>query len=209
MCGRYQLETEEEIWQYQYIIQEWNAKFSGKSEDLPDGFKTGEIAPTDPALVLTRDGLEVMRWGFSESFTKAPIFNAREDKVWESRLFADSAAQRRIVVPTSGFYEWKSEAQLDLLGQPMKPYKVKYLFKLDEEQSLFLGGFYKQCILPNGEKKPCFTILTTNPNDSMKDIHDRMPVILRRSELNAWMTDKTAAEEIMMRVQPDLIRIAA
>ena len=178
-------------------------------QDAPmtGGYKTGEVAPTDPALVLTPDGPRVMRWGFAESFTKAPVFNARIDKVRESRLFADSVAQRRVVVPTSGFFEWKEEAQLDLLGDPMKPYKVKYLFKLDGEDALYLAGIYKTCVLPNGEARPCFTILTTEPNDSMRDVHDRMPVILRKSEIDAWMNDNAAAGAIMDRIQPELVRI--
>ena len=74
---------------------------------------------------------------------------------------------------------------------------------------VFLAGFYKMCIVKDGTPQPCFTILTTEPNDSVKDVHDRMPVLLRRSELRAWMTDKAAAEEIMTRVQPELVRIAA
>ena len=207
MCGRYQLESEDDIADICQILQEWPAQLSGKVGDALPEYKTGEVAPTDPALVMTQNGLSVMRWGFVESFTRAPLFNARQDKVWDSRVFADSAAQRRIVVPTSGFYEWKNETQLDLLGQPMKPYKVKYLFKLDDEPALFLAGFYKMCVVKDGAPQPCFTILTTEPNESMRDVHDRMPVILRRSELDAWMTDRAAAEKIMTRVQPALIRI--
>ena len=204
MCGRYQLGSEEDIEEICQILQTCSAEFSG----VPSGYKTGEIAPTDPALVMTQDGLVVMRWGFAASFTKVPLFNARQEKIWDSRMFADSAAQRRIVVPTSGFFEWKNEVQLDLLGQPMKPYKAKYLFKIDDEPSLFLAGFYKMCTVKNGASRPCFTVLTTEPNESMRDVHDRMPVIIKRSEFNAWMTDRTAAEEIMTRVQPKLIRIA-
>ena len=196
MCGRYQFEGIEE-------------KIAAFCQVEPDEFKQGEVAPTDTALVLTKDGARAMRWGFAEDFSKAPIFNARQEKVMQSPLFSDSFAKRRVVVPTSGFYEWKSEADLDLLGMPMKPYKIKYLFRLPDEPVLFLAGFYKMCIVKGGEAQPCFTILTTEPNDSMRDVHDRMPVILKESELAAWLADDAFAAAIMPRMPPALARTHA
>ena len=196
MCGRFQLDTEVEISEFRKIVQEVTEKF-----------KVGEVAPTDPALVVTRNGPAVMRWGFAESF--ATIINATQEKAWTSSVFAESTEKRRIFIPTTGFYEWKPEYQLDLLGMPMKPYKVKYLFKITNEPILYLAGIYKECVLKDGSIRSCFAILTTAPNESMKEVHDRMPVILRKEELEAWMTVTLAAKDIMQRTQPELTMIPA
>ncbi len=110
-------------------------------------------------------------------------------------MFRRSLAQRRCVLPTTGFFEW---------GPGEDGAKRKYRFNLPETRALYLAGFWNDF---SGEKN-C-VVLTTAANASVEDIHDRMPVVLLREQLEPWVRDAAFASELMGRVPPPLEKCEA
>lgn len=143
------------------------------------------VAPTQPAPVSRIDdegerGLAVMRWGFTPSWSKdgkpGPI-NARSETAASNGLFRSAYKSRRCLVPASGFYEWK---KLD------SGTKQPYLIRLLNDPILCFAGLWESWH-GNGKTIDSFTVLTTEPNELMASIHDRMPVIVRPSGFDGWL----------------------
>jgi len=132
-------------------------------------------------------GVSEMFWGFENPYRKGLIINARSETAREKNLFAESIARRRCVIPASGFYEWDR-------------YKARYRITLPCKQLIFFAGFYREEQSVNR-----YTILTTEANDSMIRVHDRMPVIISRDEIRPWIYDDTKLSEFLGRKQPELI----
>lgn len=151
-----------------------------------------DVRPSDASTVICggRDGLSTsnMRWGFSNPYRKGLIINARAETAREKNLFSESILKRRIIVPASGFYEWD-------------PYKSRFRFTMPGNGLVLLAGFYHE------EKGiPRYTIITTEANDSMRPVHDRMPVMIGRNEIGAWIQDDEKLAEFLERPQVQLVR---
>lgn len=93
-------------------------------------------------------------------------------------------------MPADGFYEWSHDEK-----------KVKYLFTLDGLRTIYLCGLYKLI-----DREYRFVILTRPANESMIEIHDRMPVIASQNTVRAYLTDVNAAKEIITVANPMLLR---
>ena len=89
-------------------------------------------------------------------------------------MFRRSIAFQRCVIPATGFYEWDAA-------------KHKYFFQMPG-QPIYLAGIYDTISGVN-----CFIILTTEPNDSVAPIHDRMPLLLSHEQVRPWLVDAGAA----------------
>jgi putative SOS response-associated peptidase YedK len=113
-------------------------------------------------------------------------------------MFRAAAFSRRLVVPSTGFFEWR---RVDGRKQ-----KDKFLLRLPGTPMLYMAGLYNLYRLPDGREEGRFVILTTAASGSVADLHDRMPVILGPGEREAWLSDGTAAGEILSRTGPDLRR---
>ncbi|OQB16015.1 MAG: putative SOS response-associated peptidase YedK [Firmicutes bacterium ADurb.Bin193] len=188
MCGRYVVDVDEA--EIRDIVNE-TVKNLGN-------VKTGEIFPTDRAPVLNnRLKPTVMEWGFPNFRGKGVIINARAETVLEKRTFKDSVLSRRCIIPTTGFYEWKKNRHT----------KDKYLFTLPQSPILYIAGFYNS-FDTGGARSDKFVILTTAANESMREIHDRMPVVLTRDSIEAWACDTDFAMEILNKPPPELLRSA-
>ena len=105
-------------------------------------------------------------------------------------MFRKSMLERRCAIPTTGFYEW---------GPTPEGKKQKYEFQIPGQTELYLGGIWNEFA---GERR-C-VIMTTAANASMDGIHDRMPVILQKGEVETWVKDTEAAVDILHRVPPQL-----
>lgn len=197
MCGRYTVSTEEEVIEIREIIREINQKLAGTQEITL--MKTGEICPTDIAPVLAiQDGIRrarLMRWGFPSFTGSGVIINAREETALQKPMFRAPLQARRCVVPSAGFFEWSHD----------KTKKEKYLLRLPKSPALYMAGIYDTFWDKNGKPYLAYTILTTAANASVSPLHDRMPVILREPELDAWLLDNAAARELMSRTGPELV----
>ena len=129
---------------------------------------------------------EFLKWGFPGFDKGRLLINARAEGVRTRPTFADSFANRRCVLPAAGFYEWDSS-------------KEKVVFRLLDRPLLYLAGIYR----PYGAEKR-FVVLTREANDSMKPVHDRMPLILTKEEVRPWVGDTEAAEAILAKELPRL-----
>ena len=106
-------------------------------------------------------------------------------------MFRESLLRRRCAVPSAGFYEWDAR-------------KTKYLFRLPAQPCLYLAGLYDMF---GGERR--YVVLTTAANDSVRDVHERMPVLLPRDTLEAWIHNAAAARAWLGAPMPALTREAA
>ena len=183
MCGRFYVDAsmEKEIWG---VVRELTRK-----EKVPT---VGEVKPSDSSLIIkgSRQALDVeaMSWGFRQFTGSGLIINARAESVIEKPMFKDSILQRRCVIPASWFYEWNRQ-------------KEKITFKREDSSILFMAGFYQR--YEDGNR---FVILTTDANESMRPVHDRMPVILEKHELEDWIYDFGFMRETLGRVPRKLRR---
>jgi putative SOS response-associated peptidase YedK len=187
MCGRYNftVEQSDEILE---ILEKLNAKFQGKEA------RTGEIYPTNLAPILIEENHEaspvLSAWGFPKFDQKGVIINARSETAFEKRMFRSSLLDRRCIIPSTGFYEWNSE-------------KKKFLFRMEGTNALYMAGLYTFY-----QEEMRFVVLTTEANESMKDIHIRMPLVIPKHEINTWLMDNSATSDLLKKVPPQLVKEA-
>jgi len=186
MCGRYNF-TVEQSQEMEEILEKINVKFHGNKG------KTGEIFPTDLAPILIEEHKEIAptlsTWGFPNYNNKGVLINARAETAFEKKTFRESLLSRRCIIPSTGFYEWDSE-------------KRKFLFQQNSTNALYMAGLYNYY-----DEVMRFVILTTEANESMKDIHHRMPLVIPKEELSEWILDSRITNEILHRVPPLLNKI--
>ncbi|HPE16803.1 MAG TPA: SOS response-associated peptidase [Oscillospiraceae bacterium] len=191
MCGRYTVYTEAQYEEMRGIVREAGRRLSGGGT-----VKTGEIFPTDLAAVMTPAGASPMVWGFPRWNGGGVVINARAETAAEKRMFRAAVFSRRLVVPSTGFFEWR---RIDGRKQ-----KEKYRLFLPGTPMLYMAGLYNLYRLPDGREAGRFVILTTAANESVAPLHDRMPVILAPEEKEAWFSDGAAAGRILSRPGPAL-----
>lgn len=186
MCGRYQFSTRA-CRTFQRIVQAARRQSGPGSENFP---LNGDVAPTAMAPVLVaRDGrvtAEFQQWGIP-GWRGGLVINARAETVCEKPMFRRSMAAQRCVIPASGYYEWDAG-------------KHKYLFRLPG-RPLYLAGVYDHV---DGQDR--FVVLTTAPNRTVADIHDRMPLLLTHEQVRPWLTDARAALQLLTVEPPPLER---
>jgi len=182
MCGRYQF-TAEQADEILQIIQEVEAKYGSNAAE---GIRQGEITPgcKMPVLLASDEGPtpELMVWGIRTP--KSMLINTRAETALEKPTFAESARYRHCAVPSTGFYEWDKA-------------KRKFQFSLPCSPVLYMAGIYD---VRNGV--PCYSILTTAANDSMREVHNRMPLVLEREQVEPWLFDLKATEQFLCMIPP-------
>ncbi len=188
MCGRYTGFVDES--------RELLDIYTAAGSAYPDvNFRSGEIFPTNTVPLLTVNGGALSPipavWGFPGFRGKEVIINARAETAAEKYTFAESLRCRRCIVPTTGYYEWSRE-------------KKKFLFRLPDENVLYLAGLYN--VYADGVR---FVVLTTSANDSVADVHHRMPVILKKDQLESWGHDTAFARSHLSGVMPPMDRYMA
>ena len=143
------------------------------------------IAPTKTVIVVSDDGtrsLTEMRWGLIPSWAKDPtignrMINARAETVATKPAFRVALRKRRCLVVADGFYEWQQQ------GRTKQPFHIA----LKSGEPFGFAGLWDTWTAPDGgEIKNC-TIITTEANEVLKPIHDRMPVILTREAEAVWL----------------------
>ena len=188
MCGRYQFSTGE-YKEFQQIVRDAQRRSSGQHNELNFPM-AGDIAHTDEAPVLVASGSKVVaefqRWGIP-GWRGGLMINARAETLCEKPMFRRSIAAQRCVVPATGYYEWDKE-------------KHKYFFQIPGKP-LYLAG-----IFDNVEGVNCFVVLTTKPNTTVHDIHDRMPLLLSSEQIRPWLTSAQDALQLLTIVPPALVK---
>ncbi len=178
MCGRYYVDddTAREI---EKIVQ--NVEKSLKKEPV-----RGEIRPSAMAPVVYQQEHYLtagkMSWGFPRYQKNGLLINARAETITERPTFRDSALHRRCVIPANHYYEWNTDRE-----------KVSFWRK--DAPLLYMAGIYQ---LFQGQAR--FVVITTGANDSVRHVHDRMPLILESDELERWVTDDQAVDFILNKI---------
>lgn len=160
------------------------------------------IAPTQPVAVVSlqpktgRRGLAQLRWGLvpRDALGKERGFiNARAETAWEKPSFSEAFAERRCLIPATGFYEWQ---KLD--ARRRQP----WLIRLATPGPFAFAGLWEPAAAVPGATASC-TILTTEPNEVARPIHDRMPVILDPADYVRWLdASVTIAAELRPLLRP-------
>lgn len=178
MCGRYGLShTRSEIEDFFQV-------------EIPEEYAPRyNIAPTQPVLIVRenrhkpkgREAAHVV-WGLIPPWAEdikigQKMINARCETAADKPSFRNALKRRRCVVPISGFYEWK--------GAP--GHKQPYYITAADGQPLALGGLWEVWSGPNGEEIESCTILTTSANQTLRSLHDRMPVIIPQNSIPTWL----------------------
>src|SRR5882757_2447263 len=198
MCGRYRLSRPK------YLVEYFDAE--AEEEDFRASYN---IAPTQ-AVATVRAGAEKrvlsnMRWGLIPWWAKDVaignrMINARGETVLKNAAFRDSFRQRRCLIPADGFYEWKKS------GKTRRPFH----FGMKDESLFAFAGIWDCWKSPEGKLLESCSILTTTPNDLVKDIHDRMPVILPQAGYEVWLTVPTEQADgltgLLLPFEADLMR---
>jgi len=147
------------------------------------------VAPTDfqPIVRLDRDGqreLTVMRWGLIPYWAKDSkigfsTINAKSETVTNSPTFREAMKRRRCLVPAEWFYEWqKTDAKTK------QPYAIAMR---DDSLFAFAGLWERWKDKAKDQVLETYTILTTDPNELLEPIHNRMPVILAQKDYQRWL----------------------
>jgi putative SOS response-associated peptidase YedK len=161
------------------------------------------VAPTDPASVVVerddRRALTTYRWGLIPHWATDPAvgsrhINARAETLASSHAFRDSFARRRCVVPADGFYEWRRGN-----GRPQP-----YFIRRADDALLGLAGLWSGWRDPaTGEVRRTFTIVTTQANEAVAPLHDRMPVVLPRDAWAIWLQPRSVdPSELVALLRP-------
>jgi putative SOS response-associated peptidase YedK len=172
----------------------------------PEGPPSWNVGPQRSLFAVSEHEstrvLDAYRWGLVPSWAKDPtignkLFNARGETVTEKPSFRSAFAKRPCVIPVDGFYEWDHRA-----GGDRQP----YFFTRTDEQPLLFAGLFESWWNRDDEAAPPLmtcTIITTTPNADLDGIHDRMPVVLSRDDVETWLdVARHAPEERSLLLRP-------
>jgi putative SOS response-associated peptidase YedK len=184
MCGRYGRRADKQR------IAEWMETHDDNVFDESYFAPSFNIAPqsVQPIVRMGRDTAEreltAMRWGLvpfwaKESKVGFSTINARAEAIASSPAFSEAWKSRRCLVPAEFFYEWK---KID--GKTKQPHAISLQ---DGSLFAFAGLWDRWKDRETGQELETYTIITTDPNQLMEQIHDRMPVILAPKDYERWL----------------------
>lgn len=188
MCGRFALTTSPEVIAAVFRLS-----------DAPVLRPRYNIAPTQDALIVRvmdgqREG-ELLHWGLVPFWSRdqsinARLINARSETAAGRAAFRNAFRKRRCLVPASGFFEWRREDRR----------KRPFYIRSSNGSPLALAGLWEEWRDPDRPDAPImesFAILTTEPNVLMRDIHNRMPVIVDPADHDLWLDPKVDEPEMV------------
>ena len=190
MCGRFNFLTH---------MEELRGRFGIKKFDFEVNPRYN-IAPSQKIATIIQDDeikLVGMRWGLIPFWSKEPKsgpINARSETVMEKPTFKAPFKQRRCLIPADGFYEWQKKKE-----GPKQPYYIH----MKDKKPFALAGIWDIWKNPDGGKIESCSILTTEPNEVVKPIHKRMPVIVEPKKFDTWLnTSKENLDEAQALLKP-------
>ena len=176
MCSRYFLDADGNVIAYTFAV--------AADDRLRKRFN---IAPTQeaPVVRVAKDGgreLAILRWGLvphwaSDLAVGTRMINARSEGVEAKPAFRAAVEKRRCIVPATGFFEWKGVARQ----------KQPFAITLPDRHVFGFAGLWERWTRAGGDPVETFTIVTTEANEAVAAIHDRMPVILPREAEEQWL----------------------
>lgn len=191
MCGRFARKRSSSAMAKDFGVEEI-------TDDLQPSFN---VAPTQLVAVVLNSGkkrMAAMRWGLVPSWATDPtiagrLINARAETLTAKAAFKEAFKRRRCLVVGDGFFEWQKQGA----G------KIPLFIHLKPERPFGFAGLYEIWTPPLGEPLVTCTIITTEPNELVKPIHDRMPVILPKDAEDFWLdTDVEDHTRLLDLLQP-------
>lgn len=182
MCGRYALTASPQVLAELFRVT-----------SVPELRPRYNIAPTQEAPIVRVDPqtgtrqLDSLQWGLTPPWAEGArsIINARSETVANKPAFKTAFRHRRCLVPATGFYEWQK------LGDAKQPFH----FRLPDQEVFAFAGIWDHCGNEDGNLIEAFAILTTSANETVRPIHNRMPVILDPAAYSLWLDPELADAE--------------
>ena len=199
MCGRFTL-----------TVSADDLKDAVGLEIVPSEYQPRyNIAPTQPVAVVRSfppKELEMMRWGLVPSCAKDPsignrLINARAETLTEKPAFRSAFAKRRCLILMDGFFEWKRGEGKGARSQP-------YWFTPGDGKVAAFAGLYELWFHKEDEPLVSCTIITTEANDVVRPVHDRMPVILPRERWSDWL-EGSSPDQLLALLRPANLSLEA
>ncbi|HEV7251134.1 MAG TPA: SOS response-associated peptidase [Shinella sp.] len=190
MCGRFALLAKADL--MREFLNVLNI------EDTPERYN---IAPTQPILIVIAGERQepgsnlperkamLVRWGFMPGWVKDPrdfplLINARAETAIGKASFKAAMRHRRILVPASGFFEWRRPAEKGAKAQA-------YWIRPKKGEIVAFAGLMETWSSADGSEVDTGAILTTAANNDINRVHDRMPVVIRPEDFSRWLDCKT------------------
>ena len=183
MCGRFILTSHRRVLVAQFELQH-----------EPELTPRYNISPTQQVSAIRMDTggrrLEMLKWGLVPFWAKDAsigprLINARCETLGQKPAYRAAFKSRRCLIPTNGFYEWMKE----------KEKKQPYLIRLADESLFAFAGLWEHWKGPDGSTIESCTVITTEANDLLRPIHDRMPVIISRKDYDSWLNPEMLCQE--------------
>jgi putative SOS response-associated peptidase YedK len=196
MCGRFRLARSKEILEEAFEVEdglspvEWSPRYN--------------VAPGQAVVAVRQDPQRArrqwatLRWGLIPAWAKDAavgykMINARAETAAAKPAFREAMRRRRCLIPADGFYEWKQAGKE----------KLPYCFTLADDAVRAFAGLWERWRDPQGQAVESCTILTTEPNEMVRDVHDRMPAILAPESYALWLDPGvTRVEEVLPLLKP-------
>lgn len=184
MCGRYTLITD-----IRKIAESFGV------DPAPAIQPRYNIAPTQNVVAILKNDtahLSTLRWGLIPAWAKdetigSRMINARAETLAEKPSFKNLLRGKRCLIVADGFYEWRVEGKA----------KIPMYITLQDDQPFAFAGLWDTWKSPDGQKIQSCTIITTEPNELMASIHNRMPAILRSGAYEDWLNPQLRDEHVL------------
>ncbi len=189
MCGRYDIHSAIEL--FAKIFQIDSITF-----DIHPSYN---VAPTQDIPIVLNDGkkniLIASHWGFlpfwaKEKKTAYSMINARAEGVDTNKSYKDAFINHRCLIPADGFYEWLKQDKV----------KIPYYSRLKSKNPMGFAGLYNNWTSPERETICTSTIVTTDANELMKPIHNRMPAILHQDDFKLWLNPNEHDKDVLLPI---------
>jgi putative SOS response-associated peptidase YedK len=158
--------------------------FEASGTTLVPRYNIGPDQVVPVVIIEGRKVLQMMRWGLVPHWARDDSpdrrnINARAETLAEKPTFRDSFKNKRCMVLADGFYEWRENEK--------KNDKTPFRFILKGGESFAFAGLWNSWRKPDGSTLLSFAIITTEPNELIRPIHNRMPVILHQEHEELWL----------------------
>ena len=195
MCGRASLNKTEKD-----LEESFDADFYSEDLERYNPLPNYNVAPSHVLPVIStadREHFNPFRWGLIPFWAKDrnigyKMINARKETILEKNTYKKLIGSKRCIVPFDGFYEWKKTPD----GK--QPYRI-----VTTDRDIFtIAGLWDKWKNEDGEDVYSFTLITQAPNETVAEIHDRMPAVLRKEQEDMWLSDDLSPRELLDMLEP-------
>jgi len=194
MCGRFA-----NISKKKKLLAEFDV-----AEVIKDIQERFNIAPGEEIAAVIRQNdhnvLTTGEWGLELPFTPyRQVVNTRTESLMDKKFFHNLYKSHRCLIPADGFYEWQKRGSQ----------KIPYLIRLQSEKLFAMAGIWTHYTDTNQQENICISIITTEANELIKPLHDRMPLIIAKENYLHWLDVRDRAEpnELLKSFDPDLMKM--